>query len=137
MKSTSALVAVAVLFAACGGVPAEVADRPIVPACDINGVVYLPPGQGPGDDIANGTAAVRCLDSAWTTGEPAELEFILMGTEGEQYQAIVQVMGGSIVNYYRENDWGWEIHLGCSEFSLVEPGIPEVAGCASQKLDGN
>ncbi len=68
-------------------------------------------------------------------GEPAELEFVLMGVEGEEYQAIVQVFDDDTVDYFRENDWGWELHVGCRGISFPEPGIPEVNACELTQVD--
>jgi hypothetical protein len=97
--------------------------------------VYLPAGQGPGDDAQVSLQALDCLTSSLDNERQAELAFTLMGAEGERYQAILQSPGDGNVNYFRENDWGWEVYLGCAKLSLPEPVIPEVAECDSVDVE--
>ena len=119
------------LASGCSGTPESVSTRTSLPTCNEDADVYLPAGQGPGDNEQVSLQALDCFTASLDSDQRAELAFILMGAEGERYQAILQSPGDGKVNYFRENDWGWEVYLGCAEFSLPEPRIPEVAECDS------
>jgi hypothetical protein len=135
MKAVSMALAVLVL-GACTAVPDAVSERPSLPSCAPDEEIFFPPGQGPGpgDDAEAALRAIDCLTSAWESGQEAELEFTLMGTEGQEYRAIIQVLGVSSVDYFRESDGGWEFYAGCSNISFPEPGIPEPIKCESTTL---
>lgn len=115
--------------AGCTGLPDSVADRPTLPVCAQDENIFLPPGQGPGDDAEAAQMAIDCVMSASEAGKLVELDFTLMGTEGERYHAIVQVLGKSKIDYFRESDFGWEIYENCWGISFPEPGIPEPIKC--------
>lgn len=127
--------AVALLVAGCSAVPEAVESRPELPRCAPNGDVFLPVSQGPDEFESQSGDAVECFLVSADNGGPAELEFILLGTEGEEYRSILQTFEDGTVDYFRENDWGWELYRGCLEFSLPDPGIPEVSGCESTEVD--
>jgi hypothetical protein len=99
-------------------------------------VVYLPVRQGPEPLEAHSQEALACFVTATETGEETELEFILMGTEGEEYRSILQTFEDGTIDYHRQNDWGWEIYLGCSQLTVGVPEIPEVTDCDSVDADG-
>lgn len=127
---------VALLVAGCSAaVPEAVESRPELPGCAPNGDVFVPIRQGPEEFESQSGDAIECFLSSAESGEPAELEFILLGTEGEEYRSILQTLEDGTVNYFRENDWGWELYLGCSEFSMPDPGIPEVSSCESTEIN--
>lgn len=123
--------ALTALLVGCAGLPDSVADRPTVPICAEDENIFLPPGQGPGpgDDAEAARKAIDCVLSAAEAGKLAELDFTLMGAEGERYRAIIQVLGTSNIDFFRESDFGWEIYEGCREISFPEPGIPEPIEC--------
>jgi len=75
--------------------------------------VYVPPRQGPTDSAAASRRAIECFEDAVEAQEPRELEFVLMGTEGEEFDAVLQTQGGS-VDYYRESRivGEWQIFTG-------------------------
>lgn len=127
---------VAILLAACRSAPPVVESRPDLPDCAEGQEVYLPVRQGP--DVAEEPSqrAINCFLAETALGEEAELEFILLGTEGEEYRSILQTFEDGTVDYFRENDWGWEIYLRCKELTVEVPEIPEVGGCDSVEVDG-
>ena len=127
-------VAVFLVGAGCTGLPDSVTDRPNLPACAQEEDIFLPPGQGPGDDAEAALMAIDCVTSASEAGKLAELDFTLMGTEGERYRAIVQVLGTSNIDYFREFDSGWGIYEDCRDIAFPEPGIPEPIECESITL---
>lgn len=131
------LVALAVLvLAGCTPEPNAVSERPSLPSCSPDEAIFLPPGQGVGavDDPDAALLAIRCLESAWKLGEARELDFTLMGVEGQGYRAIVQVFDDSTVDYLREWDEGWEIYVGCSGIAFPQPGVPDPINCESITL---
>lgn len=133
MKAVSAAFAILVL-GGCTAIPKAVSERPSVPLCAPNEEIFLPPGQSPDGDAEAAVLAMDCVTSASKSGEAAELDFTLMGTEGEENRAIIQVREDSLVDYFRQSDSGWEIYLGCSEISFPDPGIPEPIKCDSITL---
>ena len=134
-RHIGSLSALAMLLAGCGGVPAVVESRPELPDCAQDLEVYLPVRQGPDGSEEQSQSALDCFLAETALGEQAELEFILMGTEGEEYRSVIQTFEDGTIDYYRENDHGWEIYLGCSQLTVPEPGIPEVGGCDSVDAD--
>ena len=126
----------AVLVVGCGGTPDIVSSRPSLPSCAVDTDVFLPIRQGPGEAAEQSGEALDCFTSKLESGERVELAFILLGAEGQKYRAILQALENGSVNYFTENDWGWEIYQGCSEFSLPEPGVPSVGGCDAVQIDG-
>ncbi len=123
----------ALVVGSCTPVPDTVSERPDLPSCSPNEKIFLPPGQGPGpdDDAGAASLAIECLTSAWKSGDAAELNFTLMGAEGQQYRAIIQVLDDSTVNYFHELDRGWATYEGCWNISFPEPGIPDPIKCAA------
>lgn len=134
MKASWLVLTFVFLVAGCAGLPESVADRPSVPVCAEDEEIFLPPGQGPGDDAEAAQTAIDCIMSAAEAGDPAELDFTLMGAEGQRYRAIIQVLGTSNIDYFRESDFGWEIYEDCQEISFPEPGIPEPIECEATTL---
>jgi hypothetical protein len=126
---------IALIVAGCSTAPEAVESRPELPRCGPNEDVYLPISQGPDEFESQSSDALECFLSSLEVGEQAEMEFILLGAEGEEYRAILQAFEDETVDYFRENDWGWEIYEGCSGFSLPEPGIPDVSSCDSTDID--
>lgn len=124
---------VAVVLASCSAlpnsIPEVVATRHRLPACGEPGEVFLPIQQGPEATRGASLAAIACFQSNVAAQRGAELEFTLLGIEGQQFRAILQVLDDGTVNYFREVERGWEFHLGCSDFSMPAPGIPRVANC--------
>ncbi len=80
--------------------------------------------------------AIECFQTARDQGRSVELRFVLLGTEGQRYDALVQTLEAKRVNYFREHDDGWEGSLGCEVLTWPEPGIPEVSGCEEVVLPG-
>lgn len=132
----SSLIAAFLVVSCSGAAPEVVESRPEVPSCAPNGEVYIPILQGPAESESHSADAIECLLTSAENGDPAELEFTLVGTEGEEYRSILQTLEDGTVNYFRESDWGWELYLGCPEFSMPDPGIPQVSGCESTDIDG-
>ena len=60
---------------------------------------------------------------------PMELAFVLMGTEGERYDAYIQTLADGRVNYYRKTDGGWVGFESCESLVVVHPVVPQVDGC--------
>ncbi len=129
--------AAVMILGGCAGIPETVSTRPTTPVCDENADVFLPPRQAPEISQQISLQALDCFTSSLDTGRQAELDFTLLGTEGERYQAILQALGDGTVNYFRESDRGWELHLRCSRFFLSAPLIPKVDGCDSVQLPGD
>jgi len=127
---------VALLVVGCAAAPEGVASRPDIPKCAPNQDVFLPVFQGPDEFESQSSEALDCFLSSLESGEAAELEFTLLGVEGEEYRSVLQTFEDGTVDFFRENDWGWELYEGCSEFSLPEPGIPSVTSCDSTEIDG-
>lgn len=121
----------ALLVGCSPSMPQQVAERVDLPDCG-TGEVYAPPRQGPSDTEDASTAGFECLASAHANQEPAELEFVLLGTEGQRYTAILQTLDNGTVDYFREWDGGWEVQTGCEEFGIDEIGFPWVEQCAQQ-----
>ncbi len=122
------LVALSMTLTACSQVPLEVKSRDRLSACTREDV-YAPPQQGPEVSEDDSIEAFECFAEANFAREPAEIEFTLLGTEGERYQAILQTTSEGTVNYFRELDSGWELATGCKRFEFLEPGIPMVSDC--------
>jgi hypothetical protein len=97
--------------------------------CTGEHIVYAPPRQGPDESERASVEAFECFESARLSGEPTEIDFILLGTEGEHYRANLRSTGDGEVDYERENDWGREVYRGCADYEMVDPGIPEVGRC--------
>jgi hypothetical protein len=136
-KVVSAALVLATLLAACSGaVPSIVETRPNLSDCAQGQEVYLPVRQGPDASEDQSQTALACFLDEVALGEEAELEFILIGTEGEEYRSILQKFADGTLDYFRENDWGWEIYLECTQFLVEVPEIPEVSGCDSVEIDG-
>lgn len=117
--------------AASAGFP----TRPDLPDCAPDQQVYLPARQGPDEFEAQSNEALDCFMTGVEDSEPAELEFILLGVEGQEYRSLLQSLDDGTVNFIRKTDRGQETHLGCSDFSVPEPGIPEVGNCDSVEGD--
>lgn len=128
IRTVGVLVALSMTLTACSQVPQEVKSRDRLPACTREDV-YAPPQQGPEDREDDSIEAFECFAEANSALEPAEIEFTLLGTEGERYQAILQTTSDGTVNYFRELDSGWELATGCTSFEFLEPGIPMVSNC--------
>jgi hypothetical protein len=78
--------------------------------------------------------AVECFEAAVEAQEPRELQFVLMGTEGEEFDAVLQTQDGR-VDYYRESGivGEWQIFIGCIEFSFDPQSFPDVANCGGSQ----
>jgi len=118
----SVALAISLLTVACSAssVPDAATSRPDLPRCLEQAQVYLPVTQGPEEGRETTQHALDCFWSDVVAGQPVELEFTLLGTEGEEYQAVIQHLEDGTVNYFRETDGGWVISIGCSD--LV--GVP-------------
>lgn len=92
--------------------------------------------HSPGEFESQSSDALDCFLSSLEIGERVEMEFTLLGAEGEECRSILQAFEDGTVDYFRENDWGWEVYDGWSEFSLPEPRVPEVSSCDSTEIDG-
>ncbi len=137
MIRLSVLVAIALVFGACtealGHLPSFVADRPATEAdCGPNQPVYLPARQAPEERVDESFLALKCMLTEIRNTRSAELQFILLGTEGERYDAYLQSHADGTLNYYRETVDGWIGHEGCRGIEWPEPGIPRVGACATQ-----
>lgn len=69
----------------------------------------------------------------WQEEEPAELVFVLVGTEGERYDALLQIADGE-ASLLRE---GHDPSVGCRSFGLADPGIFELKDCSSASGTGS
>ena len=125
---------VAVSSAGCVALPDEVANRPDLPGCHGEGMVYVPPRQGPADSEAASMRAIDCFEAAVEARESRELDFTLMGTEGDEFDAVLQTQDG-IVDYYRESGivGEWQIFTGCVDFSFDPQSFPNVANCGGTR----
>jgi hypothetical protein len=119
------------LAGGCTAVPDAVTERPDLPSCAPDEAIFLPPGQGVGDvdDPEAALRAIDCINSAWEAGEAMELEFTLMGVEGQEYRAIIQVFADSSVDYFTKTDEGWAAYLGCWSIAFPDPGVPDPIKC--------
>lgn len=133
MKAVLMALAVLVL-GGCTDVSEAVLVRPSLESCAPEEEIFLLPGQGLGDNAEAALLAIDCLESAWDSGDAVELDFTLLGTEGQEYRAIIQVLGDSTVDYFRETDEGWATYVGCWNISFPEPGIPDPIKCESTTM---
>lgn len=131
MRRTAEAVALATLIGGCAQPPSAVLDRPELPTCDGGATVFIPPRQGPESAETSSMDAIECFRSAVSDGAEAELAFILVGIEGDQFDAVLQTQNGS-VSYFRESEFvgNWIMHENCDGFVFDnESQIPEVTGC--------
>lgn len=106
-------------------------EWPPQPSCGSGGKIYLPSGQSPERYEDNSEAAADCILSAYMRAEPAELSFVLLGVEGEEYPALLQILPSGLVNYAVSSGSDVSVHEECSLLEWPFPGVPDVAGCAS------
>jgi hypothetical protein len=79
-----------------------------------------PAEQGPNEAVAASQAAIDCILDAHETGQAREADFVLLGTEGDEFRLIVQTLDDGTINLY----WGTdtvEIYEGCETLKIVEP----------------
>lgn len=122
------VVLTAVAVAGCGA-PDFVEDRVQLDSCSPDEPVYVPVAQGPDAAEPRSQTALDCFVSAADDGRDVEFAFLLMGAEGERYEAVLQTMSDGSVNYYRETDHGWIGYETCETLEWPEPGVPTVADC--------
>lgn len=120
----------AVLIGACGA-PDFVEDRVQLDSCSPDEPVFVPVAQGPDAAEPRSQAALDCFTSAADDGRAVEFAFLLIGTEGERYEAVLQTMSDRTVSYYRETDQGWIGYETCASLEWPEPGVPTVADAPS------
>jgi hypothetical protein len=108
--------------------PGFVFDRPELENCVPDTVVSLPIVQAPAESRSESQAGVDCFEQSVDSGQPIEIQIILIGTEGEPYEAVLQHVDGHF-NLYRETDEGSIGSEMCSSLDWPEPGIPDVSGC--------
>lgn len=117
----------AILVAACTGTPSFIVDREPLPSCNrTEHTIYLPAQQGPDADEEASERAVACMLDRWQEREPAELVFVLVGLEGDRYDALLQIADGE-ASLLRE---GHDPSVGCRSLGLADPGIFELKDCS-------
>jgi hypothetical protein len=115
------LLAIGLLAGCDGDRPAAVSDWPTLESCNESvGTIYMPAEQGPNEAVAASQAAIDCILDAHETGQAREADFVLLGTEGDEFRLIVQTLDDGTINLY----WGTdtvEIYEGCETLKIVEP----------------
>jgi hypothetical protein len=110
------------LLAGCGGDrPAAVSDWPTLESCNETGeTIYMPTEQGPSEAFAASEATFNCIVNAYQTGQAREADFVLLGTEGNEFRLLVQTLDDGTINLYRETDTA-EIYEGCQTLNFEGP----------------
>lgn len=108
--------------------PRFVFDRPELENCVPDTVVSLPLAQAPAEARSESQAGVDCFEEAVEAGQPVEIQMILIGTEGEPYEAVLQFVDGHF-NLYQESDEGRIGYEMCSSLDWPAPGVPDLSGC--------
>ena len=126
----SVQVALLITIAACSAQPFDDAG---LPECGEGQNIYLPPAQGPDAARAASTEAMDCFVSALAAGDEVVMNFVLLGTEGQRFDASLRTHGDGTVDYFREEGGlGASSHYACTDFSFEPPGFPAPMGCSSR-----
>jgi hypothetical protein len=124
-----AAAAMALVVGACASNPFP-ADG--IPQCGDGGTVYLPPGQGPADAEAASREAIQCVDSAVRSGKEVILSFVLLGVEGQEFDAVLRTHLDGTVDFFQELEGaGSVIQYACTDFGFEPPGVPVTDGCSA------
>lgn len=126
--------AATLLVGACSAAPFADSD---LPSCGEGKDIYLPPKQGPDASEMDSLDAIACFQTALDEGKEITLSFVLLGTEGQEFDATVRSHSDGTVDFFRELEGlGKMFRFACTNFRFEPPGIPEVAGCSDRPPEG-
>lgn len=133
MTRMSVMLIGAVLVTACNATPLP--GDPF-PACDGGDPIYLPPRQGPDEFEASSLEAMACFAEAHEGGIEADLTFVALGVEGQEFDAMLRTHSDGTVDYFIEEEgagatWQW----ACRRFAFVDPDLPDLGDCRDTPPD--
>lgn len=125
-----ALVALVVVTPACGNSPPLSVREDPLPSRNGEIAIYSPPEQGPDANESASIEAMECFVAAHEAGEPAQLEFVQVGIEGQEQLAWLRTLEDGTVDLYQKTGFGWQAFRSCKIFAFSQPGVAEVDDCA-------